>query len=349
VRAEEYLLTALLVVSLACGPSPVPTPTEETAYTTVTAELSPVEVRAPFLGTVADARVVELKAQALGRVASIEVPDGGQVAAGAVILRIGGERFEAAANAVQTALAAANQTVAARSSQLERARRRAAAHLAGPTEVANADAALADAKSALADAEARANTLAAAREVRAPFAGILTSRRVSPGQEVTTGEILASLSDPASTRVEARVMADSALTITVDQQATVTTPSGAEIVARVAGVAAPASPDGSVFVWLSSDAVAKLRPGTAVSGSIVVDRHQAVVVPTSAVVRDDDDRPWVFVGQAAPFDQRAVSLGIERNGKVELLTGLAAGEPVVVDGAYQLLWSSFAHSFTAPD
>jgi len=303
----------------------------------------------PFVGTVEPAREVRLEALAPGRVEAIAIEDGGTAVAGQVLFRIGGERFEQAVAAAEADASSARDTLAARADQLERARRRAADHLAGPGEVADARAAFDAAESRQAGARARVRVLTAAREVRAPFAGSMLRREVSVGQEVSVGDLLARLADPSSARVAATVVAGPNHAVHPGQEARVEEGGGSALEARVAGVAQLASASGGQRVWLVGDAISHLDLGTAVGGWIVVDRHEGVVVPASAVVRDDDDRPYVFVGRAAPFERRPVHVGVAVGDRLELTTGVAAGETVVSEGAYELLWASFSTSFTAPD
>jgi hypothetical protein len=73
-----------------------------------------------------------------------------------------------------------------------------------------------------------------------------------------------------------------------------------------------------------------------VRGEVVIGVHRAAtVVPEQAVVL----RPAgavVYVPQENIVKQRPVQLGAQRNGEMEILTGLKAGETVVVDGAGML-------------
>jgi hypothetical protein len=73
-----------------------------------------------------------------------------------------------------------------------------------------------------------------------------------------------------------------------------------------------------------------------VRGEVVVGVHRAAtVVPEQAVVL----RPAgavVYVPQDNIVKERPVQLGAQRNGEMEILTGLKAGETVVVDGAGML-------------
>ncbi len=348
-RTETFCLAVALATAVGCGrattaPKPVPIP-----HATAVAELAPVEARVPFVGVVEDARVVRLEALADARVEAVEVADGETAPAGEVLFRLGGGRFEAALATAEAAVSAAHETVAARSEQLERARRRESDHLAGPSEVPDARAGLAAAESEASAAGSRVRTLAAAREVHAPFAGRLLDRRVSVGQEVTAGEELARFADATSGRVAATVIAAVDRPVRAGQEARIASESGEVVTARVAGVASVASPAGAARVWVTGDGLAKTPPGAAVSGWVVTERHQGIVIPARAVVRDDQDHPYVFVGPAAPFERRPVVLGIALGERIEVTSGLAAGEIVVAEGAYELLWASFATSFTAAD
>jgi cobalt-zinc-cadmium efflux system membrane fusion protein len=81
-----------------------------------------------------------------------------------------------------------------------------------------------------------------------------------------------------------------------------------------------------------------LRPGMSASVSIPIGESggQVVAVPIAAVQRVGDT--WsVFVPRGpGSFEVRPVGRGRELGGEVEILTGLAPGEEVVVDGAFLL-------------
>ena len=81
-----------------------------------------------------------------------------------------------------------------------------------------------------------------------------------------------------------------------------------------------------------------LRPGMSASASIPLgdERGSVVAVPVAALQRVEDQ--WVvFVPRdAGRFEVRAVGRGRDLAGEVEILTGLAAGETIVVDGAFLL-------------
>ncbi len=338
-----------LVAALGCGGEPPPPARSELAVETAPAATRTVEATLPFVGTVAAARRVELRALAAGTVTAVLAADGARVRRGAVLFRLGGARLQARrAEAAAVADAAAQRTAAARDA-LARAERRAAAHLAAPDEVSGARSAVA----AALESEARARTAVAeldgAAAVAAPFDGVLDARRVSAGQAVAEGDVLGSVLDPGRLRVEAAVVPDGDLSPEPGQRGRVSLPDGTVVVVRVAGFR-PVAGGGGVAVWLEGDGLAGLLPGTAVRGEIVTAvRPAAVVVPDAAVVRGDGGSSYVFVGEEPPFSRRQVTTGVERDGVVELRSGVEAGETVVVRGAYELYWASFATTYTVED
>jgi len=80
----------------------------------------------------------------------------------------------------------------------------------------------------------------------------------------------------------------------------------------------------------------KLKPNMYASVSIAVAQAAAVSVPTSALLMNNDS-VTVFV-ETAPwtFQRRAVELGREDNDSVRIVSGLAAGDHVVVRGGVLL-------------
>ena len=82
----------------------------------------------------------------------------------------------------------------------------------------------------------------------------------------------------------------------------------------------------------------RLRPG--MTGTVTLEvgaPHDAVVVPSAAVVYDDA-QPVVFVDEGdGRYVQRSVRLGVVRDGRIEVTRGLDTGARVVVTGAASLL------------
>ncbi len=80
----------------------------------------------------------------------------------------------------------------------------------------------------------------------------------------------------------------------------------------------------------------KLRPGMFAQVSIVAEeREKAVLVPKEAVVSRGGQRV-VYVVKGDVVQERPVQVGLARNGQVEIVSGVDAGEEVVVSGQSDL-------------
>jgi cobalt-zinc-cadmium efflux system membrane fusion protein len=71
--------------------------------------------------------------------------------------------------------------------------------------------------------------------------------------------------------------------------------------------------------------------------------QDAIGVPDAAVLRDDENQPFVYVAIASnQFGRRDVQIGDSQNGQTQILKGLSVGDKVVGDGS---LFLQFANSF----
>jgi len=77
---------------------------------------------------------------------------------------------------------------------------------------------------------------------------------------------------------------------------------------------------------------------TVTAGSI----PNAIAVPDSSVLRDDNNQPFVYLATGAnQFGRRDVEIGQSLNGQTQILKGISPGEKVVADGS---LFLQFANS-----
>jgi cobalt-zinc-cadmium efflux system membrane fusion protein len=68
----------------------------------------------------------------------------------------------------------------------------------------------------------------------------------------------------------------------------------------------------------------------------------ALTVPDSAVLRNEEDQPFVFLRQGEnQFGEKLVDVGESRDGRMQILSGLRAGDHVVAEGS---LFLQFANS-----
>jgi cobalt-zinc-cadmium efflux system membrane fusion protein len=69
----------------------------------------------------------------------------------------------------------------------------------------------------------------------------------------------------------------------------------------------------------------------------------AIAVPDAAVLRDDENQPFLYVAtNSNQFGRRPVDIGPSQNGQTQITKGLSTGDKVVGDGS---LFLQFANSF----
>ena len=201
------------------------------------------------------------------------------------------------------------------------------------------DAALADATLA----QARAGVDAARARLRyatisAPVAGTLISRKVEPGDVVQPGKLLMVLSpasDAGDTQLVVQIDEKNLRLLRVGQPALASADAYAQ--QRFAAELAYINPGvdaqrGSVEVKLRVAAPpAYLRQDMTVSVDIEVARRAAaVLVPGEALRAADSAAPWVLKVDGRHARRQPVTLGLRGNGLVEVLSGLRAGDQVLL-------------------
>ncbi len=84
----------------------------------------------------------------------------------------------------------------------------------------------------------------------------------------------------------------------------------------------------------------RLKPDMFANVQIITDLHHTAISIPQAAVLDDGGKSVVFVSEGSGYVKRGVNLGIQGNGRVEVIEGLQAGDKVVVKGNYLLLQQS---------
>ena len=300
---------------------------------------TPVEVAIAVEDTVVDAilatgqieaiQSIALRPEVEGRIVSILVREGALVRSGTPLFKVDDAELKAQVARLEAQRDLASQALA-RTRDLIRE---------GAAAQADLEEAEARARSTQADLDL-ASVRLERTVVRAPFGGIVGARRVSLGDYVTTSSALVTLQtvDPqravfdvperyaealaVGQQVEFRVAAfpDRVFSGTVDFVDPVVRLPGRTISVK----AVAANPDRA----LQSGMFIEARLATAV-------RPDAIVIPEDAVLPlQNQVFVWVITdGQAT---RREVKLGVRTPGFVEIQSGIAAGEQVVVGGLERL-------------
>jgi cobalt-zinc-cadmium efflux system membrane fusion protein len=189
--------------------------------------------------------------------------------------------------------------------------------------------------------------------VLAPIAGTVVARHVTLGETLRAGDAEPAfvLSDPAALWVSTTIPERDLDRVAVGQAATVTTGAfpGRTFPGRVALLAsalAPTTRTARARVVVANPG-GKLRPQMFAKVAIATGTRRTLAVPEAAVNEDTEAREtFVFVREAADrFEKRVVQLGPEAAGHRPVLGGLAAGDPVVVEGGFTLKSELLKESF----
>ena len=195
--------------------------------------------------------------------------------------------------------------------------------------VVQARSAVVQARAALAAVEARVADLV----VRAPAAGTIIVRSVEEGDTVQPGRTLLVLSRPGRTEIIAPVDEKNLALLAVGQKAVVSADAYPERT-FTAGLAtlvpAVVAASGTVTAKFAvPDPPAYLLPEMTVSVEIEVARKAGALTLPLDAVRDLATAPWVLAIRDGRARRVPVGIGIRGAARVEILTGLAAGDRVI--------------------
>lgn len=175
--------------------------------------------------------------------------------------------------------------------------------------------------------------------IRAPISGTVVEKLVNPGQLIQAGSTPCfTIADLSTVWVMANVFESDIASVAAGQSATITT--GAlptPITGQVTYVSAlvdPASKAAAVRI-LSPNPRGVLKKDMLVNVSIrASEGRNGLLIPVSAVMRDDQNLPFVYLARPDNrYARQQVTLGSRIGDQYEVPSGLAAGERIVVDGA----------------
>lgn len=268
---------------------------------------------------------VKVLAEAEGRVAELLVEEGHRVARGQVLAQLVKDDAEITLKKAQVRLENARIN-------FERAQQEVASNLISREQYDRDYLDHQIAQQELAEAQWRLEKTT----IKAPFGGRVTARFMQPGQHIRPGDQLFTVSD--FDPLIAKIFLPEKDVFGLKEGRDVRITLKANDTTRFHGHIRQISPvvdtaTGTVKLTIEAAAPpAEVRPGAFVTIDIVREtRPQAILVPREAVIRELQDA-YVFVVNGGVAEKRTVSLGLEEGGRIEALSGVKAGEQVIVAG-----------------
>ncbi|MFN8972432.1 MAG: efflux RND transporter periplasmic adaptor subunit [Alphaproteobacteria bacterium] len=186
-----------------------------------------------------------------------------------------------------------------------------------------------------------ARTRVAYTTITAPFAGTVGLRRISPGDYVTVGQELANFVSYDPMKVDFSIPETQSRQLRVGQKIDITVEAvpGQIFAGEVFAIDPQVDVSGRAVALRATienhDFI--LKPGFFARVSLLVERKpNALLVPEAAIVPQGNDK---FVYRITPENTvtlTPVTLGARKEGRVEILSGLNAGDQVVTSGQIKL-------------
>jgi cobalt-zinc-cadmium efflux system membrane fusion protein len=175
--------------------------------------------------------------------------------------------------------------------------------------------------------------------IRSPIAGTVVDRAITPGELLQAGTTTCfTIADLSRVWVMAHVFGADVGAVSVGDSAEVWTGAGNEKLTGTVGNVGSVvdSVTRSVAVRVVTD-----NPGGLLKDQMYVrvqihskKSFPGLMAPVSAILRDDENLPFVYLTQAdGSFARRRVTLGYRAADQYEISEGLAAGDRIVAEGA----------------
>src|SRR5690606_23373688 len=340
------LLSGLCLLPAACGGDAASAAAGDAApaavVTTQVATLQPWSDTISALGTVKARESVTITAKVSETVERVHFESGDEVAANAPLVTLSGNQQQASLQAAEAEAKEAEQ-------QYRRGR-----ELVGQQLIARS---MVDTQRATRDATlARVAQMRADlgdRRIRAPFAGVLGMREVSPGALVTPGTVIATLYDISRVDVDFAVPEVHLAHLAQGQTLAGTSVAwpGVTFEGEVSSIDARVDPTTRAVIVRGDFAnqERKLRPGMLLQVQLARPQRQALVLPEIAVVQVGRDTFVWRVTAEGTAERAPIQVGERRAGQVEVLRGVEVGDRIVIDGTGKLRPGLMVSDTTAGD
>lgn len=327
------LLATMAIATMlsACGSELLPAPevSRATPVVTTTAQLRQYGVAIEAIGTAHARESVLVTSRVSGRVSKIFLVEGAHANAGDPLVQLEDDTERASLRSATAAAAEAQ-------SQLTRLASLAERGLVSRLELERQQRTVEAAQAAL----ELSRVLLDQRTIRAPFAGVVGFRQVSPGSLVQPGTNIVTLDACEQMRVHFSVpetlLANIQLSSAV-QAMTAAYPGRTylgQITARGTRVdeVTRAVPAQALF----DNRDGSLLPGMMLTLRIEARPRELTYVPEAALA-PDNARQFIWkIDDAGSAQRVAVEIGVREQGWVEIVSGVVAGERVVVEGGVNL-------------
>jgi RND family efflux transporter MFP subunit len=346
---------ALCAAAVACGPG-APAPAgggfPPAAVKLEVAALRPIEDATEYVATLKSLRSTTIHPQIDGQITQIFVRSGDRVRQGSPLVQIDPRRQQALVTSQEAERAAREADVAFAEQQHRRARELFEAGAVSRQELERAETALRTAQARLEALRAQVQEQEVQLKyyaVEAPTAGIVGDVPVRVGNQVSPMTLLTTIDQNDTLEVHVQVPIERAPALRNGLPIVIVGSDGTQVLARTTiNFVAPDVDDQTQSVLvkgLVQNPGGSLRSLQYVRARVVWRTEEALVVPVTAVLRING-RYFAFVAEetkgpdgqpATVARQRGIEVGPIQGDSYPVISGLKAGERIVVSGAQRLV------------
>lgn len=311
-------------------------PMQVTAEDYVTIQNNALASGPVITGSIQPERKADLRAEVAGIVLQVLKENGEVVRRGDLLVRLDDTAFRDQLASADQAARAAQQSLDQAERQLERLKTLRASGMTSMQALEDAEIRRNSAQSEMVAAKARnvaARQQLQRTEIRAPFDGIVSERKVSNGDTAQIGKEIMKVIDPASLRFQGLISADAVVAVKAGQAVNFRINGyDQQFIGKVRRVD-PAANATTRQVEVLVDFVGARQPriaGLYAEGRIEAGSTEALTIISSALVRDGD-KTYVWAIQDTQLKKVVVTLGERdaRRGDFAILAGLKVGDRVI--------------------
>lgn len=300
------------------------------------ARLSQVDEYYETSGTVKARATAAVASRVMGTVTALKVREGDRVREGQVLLTIDDRDVAQRVNAAEKAVEAAKQNKSLMEITYQRYRKLHDEKALSPQEM---DQIATQKKVADVEYERAIAGLSEAKVqhgftmVAAPFSGLVTEKKIEAGGMAVPGIPLLTLEDTSSFTLEANVDQGLSTKISIGTKAEVAVdPLFSRIEGRISEVVPAIDPMSRTFLVKIGLSGTGLRSGLYGKVRIPVGKKEAILVPRTALLERGHLTGIYTVNEKGIISFRLVRVGKEYGDNIEVLSGLNAGERIIIGG-----------------
>ena len=284
---------------------------------------SEVPVQVELAGSVQAVEHATISARVAGQIVNLPVQLGSKVNKGDLLVKISAAEINARVRQAEIQLAQAQRNLARESKlqEVNASTREKVKTLKEQEQTSEA-------------AYREAQTILGYTEIKAPFAGTVTAKLVEVGDLAVAGAALLKLENGMELEVVIQVPEAQSHALSLASHLPLTVPAaGLTLNAQIREISPTVDPASrTTQIKLTLPAAAELRSGQFARVALVDSRATTLMISSQAL-KQKGQMQQVFVAEQGTARMRLVRIGAEVGGRTEILSGLQAGDLVVIDAS----------------